>query len=75
MTAVALDEAAGLAAGDVVVYEGERWELLGAPFLGRSGASVFDDFGLFWRARIRSLSDPADVRFGTWWGAPPRRSA
>jgi hypothetical protein len=75
MTAATREEAAGLAPGDVVEFEGERYELLCAPFLGRTGGSVFDDFRVFWRARIRSLRDAADVRLGTWWGAPPRRSA
>lgn len=57
---------ATLRPGDVVEFEGERYEVLAAPFLGHSGASVFDESTLFWRAKMRSLRDPTGVRYGTW---------
>ncbi|WCB93335.1 hypothetical protein DSM104299_02048 [Baekduia alba] len=57
---------AALSPGDLVEFEGEIYEVLGRPFLGRSGASVFDEFVVFWRVRLRSLRDPAHTCCGTW---------
>lgn len=38
---------AALVPGDVVRVEGESYEVLATPFLGRSGASVFDEHRFF----------------------------
>jgi hypothetical protein len=54
-------------AGDVVAFDGELFEVVGQPFLGQSGASVFDVPELFWRARVRPLSgDRRSVHLATW---------
>jgi hypothetical protein len=58
--------AGALAAGNVVEVDGERFEIVSAPFLGRSGSSVFDEFRLFWRAQMRPVADPAWTQYGTW---------
>ena len=58
--------ASELAPGDVVEHDGARFEVCGEPFLGATGASVFDSFALFWRVMIRPLDDSAPAAYGTW---------
>lgn len=51
--------------GDVVDTEIGAAELIAAPFLGCTGASVFDRCALFWRARVCALADQR-VFLMTW---------
>ena len=55
-----------LSPGDVVELEGERFEVVGTPFIGCAGSSVFDEYGLFWRVCMRPLRDTAERVYGTW---------
>ena len=55
-----------LCPGDIVEIDGHAAEVLDAPFLGQSGASVFDRLELFWRARVRPLAGPSPLAIVTW---------
>jgi hypothetical protein len=55
-----------LSPGDVVELACGPAEVTAAPFLGRGGASVFDSFDLFWRARVRPLNGDSRPAYATW---------
>jgi len=71
--------------GDIIEDRGDRFVVVGRPFVGQTGASIFDRFELFWRVRLRPLDGrgPAS-HYGTWpigtevvvieQGAPPTGS-
>jgi hypothetical protein len=55
-----------LAPGDVVLHEGALFEVVGTPFNGCSGSSVFDEFQVFWRVRLRPLEGAHRTVHATW---------
>jgi hypothetical protein len=56
-----------LTPGDIVIIEGALFEVLFEPFNGMSGTSMFDAPRLFWRVRVRSLSErPHRDGYATW---------
>jgi hypothetical protein len=55
-----------LSPGDVVELPSGPVEVTAAPFLGRGGASVFDSFEMFWRARVRPISGDPRPAYATW---------
>jgi hypothetical protein len=52
--------------GDVVATDDGLVEMIEHPFLGRTGASVFDRCELFWRARARPLCARERLVCVTW---------
>jgi hypothetical protein len=63
---IAAKRVSDLVPGDVIVLGDEPVEVMQEPFLGGRGVSVFDEFELFLRARVRRLSGRAEVGFATW---------
>jgi hypothetical protein len=55
-----------LSSGDIVEVEGQRFEVVGTPFMGCAGSSVFDEYRLFWRVRMKALTGSATSVYGTW---------
>lgn len=67
MSAPGAKKTAGeLVPGDVIELKGGPVEVLQEPFLGSRGVSLFDQFELFWRARVRQLRAPGRVGYVTW---------
>lgn len=53
--------------GDIIEARSERYEVVGRPFVGQTGSSVFDRVTVFWRVRLQSLDDSDGTpRYGTW---------
>ncbi|MGE4427892.1 MAG: hypothetical protein AB7G37_15690 [Solirubrobacteraceae bacterium] len=52
--------------GDLVEIASRQYRVCGEPFLGCTGASVFDRYHLFWRTSVTPLDGSTHLRFATW---------